>query len=107
MLNQIVLAGRLTSNPVVEMKDGKEWSKIIVAVPRSYKNVDGIYETDFIPVILHNSIAQTTAEYCKSGDVVGVKGRLQTTKKENVDGYDIEIIAEKISFLSSKSKDED
>ena len=112
MLNQIVIAGRLTSDPVVEEKeDGKKISTITVAVPRAYKNVDGTYDTDFIKCTLWNGIAENTAEYCKKGDIVGVKGRIQTNSYENEDGekvYTTDIVAEKISFLSSaKSKDKD
>ncbi len=112
MLNQIVIAGRLTSDPVVEdNEDGKKVSTITVAVPRAYKNVDGTYDTDFIKCTLWNGIAENTAEYCKKGDIVGVKGRIQTNSYENEEGekvYTTDIVAEKISFLSSaKSKDKD
>lgn len=108
MLNQVVLCGRIASDIETEIKDGKKYTKIVVAVPRAYKNVDGEYETDFITCILWNGIAETTAEYCKKGDIVGVKGRLQTTKQLNMDNslsYTMELVAEKISFLSSKKED--
>ena len=83
MLNQIVIAGRLVSDPQVEeTEDGKKISTITVAVPRSYKNVDGTYDTDFIKCTLWNGIAESTAEYCKKGDLVGIKGRIQSTKNE-------------------------
>lgn len=112
MLNQIIIAGRLTGDPVVEEKeDGKKVSTITVAVPRSYKNVDGTYDTDFIKCTLWNGIAETTCEYCKKGDILGVKGRLQTGSYETEDGdkkYTMDVVAEKISFLSSsKSKEHD
>ena len=38
MLNHLVLIGK-----VIEIL--KEESKVIIEVPKSYKNVDGIYET--------------------------------------------------------------
>ena len=104
MLNQIVIAGRLTGDPVVEEKeDGKKVSTITVAVPRSYKNVDGTYDTDFIKCTLWNGIAENTAEYCKKGDIVGVKGRVESKvyEKDGEKKYLTEIIAEKITFLSS------
>ena len=99
MLNQIVLVGRLVENPKVEKEDGKEKSVITLAVQRSYKNEDGIYETDFINCVLWNGIASNTEEYCNKGDVIGVKGRVQGN-----DGK-IEIIAEKVTFLSSKKNE--
>lgn len=110
MLNQIVIAGRLTSDPQIEeTEDGKKVSTITVAVPRSYKNVDGTYDTDFIKCTLWNGIAETTAEYCKKGDIVGVKGRIQTNSYENEEGekkYVTNVVAEKISFLSSSKSHE-
>lgn len=110
MLNQVVIAGRLTGDPVVEeVEGGKKVSSITVAVPRSYKNVDGTYDTDFIKCTLWGGIAENTAEYCKKGDIVGVKGRIQTSNYETDDGerrYVMEVVAEKISFLSSRKGDE-
>jgi len=109
MLNQIIIAGRLTSDPEIQTtENNKKRTVITVAVPRAYKNIDGNYETDFIPCILWNGIAENTCEYCKKGDVIGVKGRIQTSKYEK-DGekkYSMDIIAEKISFLSSKRANE-
>lgn len=110
MLNQVVIAGRLTGDPVVEeVEGGKKVSSITVAVPRSYKNVDGTYDTDFIKCTLWGGIAENTAEYCKKGDIVGVKGRIQTSSYETDSGekrYVMEIVAEKISFLSSRKVDD-
>ena len=110
MLNHVVVAGRLTSDPVVEeTENGKKVSSITVAVPRSYKNVDGTYDTDFIRCTLWGGIAENTCEYCKKGDIVGVKGRIQTSSYETEDGnkkYAMEVVAEKISFLSSRKADE-
>ena len=80
-----------------------------LAIPRSFKNADGVYDTDFINTIAFESIAQNTSEYCKKGDIVGVKGRLQSDSFEKEDGekiYKLDIVAEKVTFLSSKSRDE-
>ena len=110
MLNQIIIAGRLVKDPeLVTTDSNNKRTQITVAVPRAYKNIDGNYETDFIPCILWNGIAENTCEYCKKGDIIGVKGRIQTSKYEK-DGekkYAMNIIAEKISFLSSASKTEE
>ncbi len=48
MLNQIVIVGRLVKNPELRQTDsGKKVTNITLAVPRSYKNAKGEYETDF------------------------------------------------------------
>lgn len=108
MLNQVVLVGRLVKDPEVkELEDGKKVSNITLAVPRSYKNVEGIYETDFINCNLWNGIASNTAEFCKKGDVVGVKGRIEVDSYEKDDGskaYKSSVIAERVTFLSSNKE---
>lgn len=111
MLNQVVLVGRLTKDPeVVQTESGKKVSTITLAVQRTYKNVDGIYETDFINCILWEAIASNTKEYCRKGDIVGVKGRLQSKiyeDKENKTRYIVEVIAEKVTFLSNKKEEKE
>ena len=110
MLNQVVLVGRLTSDlETKELEDGKKVSNMTLAIPRSFKNADGEYETDFVECTLWNNIAEITAEYCKKGDIVGVKGRLQTNNYEKEDGskvFKLDVVAEKVTFLSSRSKEE-
>ena len=109
MLNQVVLVGRLTKDPeIVDKENGKKVSNVVVAVPRPYKNADGIYETDFLKCVLWDGIAQNTKEYCHTGDIIGIKGRLQGSliTKDDQTKYDqTEIIAEKVTFLSSKKDD--
>lgn len=114
MLNQIVLVGRLVSDPEIkETESGKKVSNITLAVPRRYKNHNGIYETDFIPATLWNDIAQNTAEYCKKGDMVGIKGRMESSITTD-DGQTIDenkkmklrVIAERVTFLSSRKENE-
>ena len=84
---------------------GKEVTKVALAVPRSFKNPDGIYETDFFDCILWEGLAKNASEYCKKGDTVGIRGRLQTSSYETDDGIKkkvVEVIVEKLTFLSSK-----
>ena len=105
MLNQVILVGRIVKNPeIIENEEGKKNCVITLAVPRSYKNADGEYETDFIDCKLWAGIAETTAEYCKKGDLVGIRGKIETTI--NDDKKTTIIAAEKITFLSS-SKNQD
>ena len=103
MLNQIVIVGRLVRDPELRQTEGgKKVTNITLAVPRSYKNSSGEYETDFIDCVLWTGIAENTTEYCRRGDILGVKGRVQTRTFENDDKktYITEVVAEKVSFLS-------
>ena len=111
MLNQVVIVGRLTSEvETVETEGGKKHSSVILAVTRSYKNINGEYESDFIRCIMWDAIASNTAEYCHKGDIIGVKGRLQSSEYDDENGkrhFVTEVIAERVTFLSSKSKEEE
>ena len=110
MLNQIIVVGRLASDFEIKKLESGEYAKIVLAVPRSFKNENGEYETDFIEIILKGNIATNTKEYCKKGDLVGIKGRLQTNNYENENGEKkkiTELIAEKVTFLSSRKADDD
>ena len=98
MVNQVILIGKLTNKPMLEERGDKVYSKITLATPRSYKNINGEYETDFIDVVLIGKVAESCVEYCEQGDMVGVRGNLQRLKDK-----DLEVHAEKITFLSSKS----
>ena len=108
MLNQVVLVGRLTDNPEVVTKDnGKKVTTVILAVQRTSKNQDGVYEADFIRCILWDAIATNTCEYCHKGDIVGIKGHIQTSsyEKDNQKHYNTDVIAEKVTFLQTKRED--
>ena len=84
MLNQIVIVGRLVQDPEIKELE---------------------YETDFIPVRLYKGIAENTVDYCKIGDMVGIRGRVQSRKEE--DKSIIEIVAERVTFLSSRKEKEE
>ena len=108
MMNNTMLVGRLVAEPEFkEFEGGKRVSNITLAVPRSYKNENGEYEADFIDCVLWTGIAENTTEYCKRGDILGVKGRVQTRVFETEDEkkrYTTEVVAENVSFLSPNHK---
>ena len=108
MLNQTVLVGRLVRDPEIKkLEDGKEVSNITLAVQRSYKNAEGVYECDFIDCTLWSNVAETTTEYCHKGDLLGVRGRIQTRmieKEEEKARQVTEVIGERVTFLSSGHK---
>ena len=110
MLNQTIIVGRIVQEPELRQTDnGRNVTNITLAVPRSYKNSNGEYETDFIDCVLWSGVAESTSEYCKKGDLIGVKGRVQTRKFETEEEkvrLVTEVVAEKVTFLSSKKADE-
>ena len=100
----------MTRNITVNKSDkGVKVATISLAIPRSFKNMEGGYDTDFIDCVAFDSIAENTKEYCEKGDIVGIKGRIQTRDVELEDETHkkyVEVIAEKVTFLSSKKADE-
>lgn len=105
MVNQIVLVGRIARAPETKVtENGKKYATLTLAVPRNYKNVNGEYDTDFLDCTLWSAVAESTSEYCDTGDMIGVKGRVQTRIIESPDGVKrkkTEIVAEKVTFLTS------
>lgn len=107
MMNSILFVGRLTKDvEVKELEDGKKVANICIAVPRSFKNRDGIYETDFINCTLWGDKAEMTAMYCKKGDIIGIKGRAESHIEKTDEGSknNIVFVADKVTFISNKSK---
>ena len=65
-MNHVILIGRLSGDPEIIKTENESFRTVVnLAVPRTYKNMDGIYETDFIRCVLWNGIAERANEYCK------------------------------------------
>ena len=87
MVNQIVLVGRIARTPETRItENGKKMATLTLAVPRNYKNSNGEYDTDFLDCTLWSAVAESTSEYCETGDMIGIKGRLQTRVVETPEG---------------------
>lgn len=100
MLNQLILVGRLVEEPTSYQIGEKTVGKMTLAIGRNHKNADGIYETDFLDLEIWQGIFENVKTYCKVGDVIGVKGRIENDFK--MDGQRImRLIAENVTFLSS------
>ena len=98
MLNQVVLVGRIVKN----IDDDSKY--MTIAVSRSDKNENGEYENDLIDAFINGNVAEATKEYCHEGDLVGIRGFVQTSVKDEIRYTNI--IANKISFLSSKNNNQ-
>lgn len=111
MLNQVLLVGALVDNPLeTKTKDGIMYTNIIVAVPRPFDNTDLEHNIDYIECLLQNSLAYNSLKFCKKGDYVGIKGRIQTVFQESDNKkleYSIKVVAERLSYLSDGKDEED
>lgn len=103
-MNNVTLVGRLTTEPEVkELQDGTFRTVINVAVSRDYRNLDGERDADFVKCVLWKGIASATKDYCHKGDLVGIKGKLQSRTYEVNDTekrHILEVLVEKITFIS-------
>ena len=106
MLNQVVIVGKVLKLPEIkETATGIKLAELLVEVDRNFKNSQGEYETDQIQCTLWRGIAESAIEQCAVGSLVGIKGRLQANAfdtKENRPFHYCEVIAEKVSFLTTK-----
>lgn len=101
-MNQIVIVGKMKEKRIQkENENGKKVSVITLAVSRNYRNMEGNYDIDIIPVVLWDNIASNVNNWCNEGDIIGVRGRLQ-----RLEGNELQVVAEKVTFLSSKKEDE-
>ena len=98
MLNQVILVGR-----IVDIRKSENRTLLNLCVPRSFKNENGEYENDIIKCVLMGNIATNTLEYCRHGDLIGIKGRLQSVGRNDI----LSVVAEKVTFLSSKKVEEE
>ncbi len=108
MLNQFVVVGKVKEiSNVKETGTGFKYATLLVEVTRSFKNADNIYEVDPMVFMLWRGIAENCATSCESGDLVGIKGRIQSKEHISNEGHtfhNYELIAEKVSFLKKEEK---
>ena len=100
MLNQVMLLGRITNIKIQETEENTKYIVVRLSIPRSFKNSDGLYDNDYVNVKFTGQIAEQCIHYIEKGDLIAIKGRLSTTKDDS-----LEIVAEKVSFLSSKESE--
>lgn len=108
-MNKVILIGNLTKDPEVRTTaSGTCVTTFTVAVKRYHKNDDGTKETDFIPVVTWQKLAESCGRYLKKGNRVGVVGEIQVRSYDAKDGtkrYVTEVIAGEVEFLTPKEQD--
>ena len=89
-------------------QSGISTSTMTVAVNRQFKNKDGSYDADFLPVVAWRQAADYCNKYLHKGSKVLVEGTIQTRNYTAQDGnkrYVTEIIADHIEGLDSRPAD--
>ncbi|HEY8392411.1 MAG TPA: single-stranded DNA-binding protein [Capillibacterium sp.] len=102
-MNHVILIGRLTRDPELRYTpNGVAVATFTVAVDRPYTSQSGERETDFIPVVVWQKLAETCANHLHKGRLVAVDGRLQIRNYETQDGQKrrvAEVVAANVQFL--------
>ncbi len=111
MYNYCFVVGRLVRDAEVrKTESGKSVTTITLAVNKPFKNNQtNTYDADFISAVLWEPLCESISPYLNKGDLVGVKGRIQSRTSE-VNGqtvYTQEVVCEKVIFLSSNKVVED
>lgn len=85
MINNVTLVGRIAKEIDLSFLpggEGKAVAKFTLAVDKNYKNKEGKYDTNFIPCVVFGKPAETIANYCEKGKLLGVTGEISTRSYE-------------------------
>lgn len=113
-LNQTILVGRLTKDPELRhTPSGTAVCKIRLAFTTRGKDSSGEWSdrSNFINVTVWGRQGENLAQYQSKGKRIGVRGRLEWREWEASDGsgkrQDIEVIADHVQYLDSRSQNGD
>ena len=104
---KVIAMGRVVKEPEVKYSQtGKCLCTFIIACNREYKNEQGNYDADFVPVVVWGKAAELCGNSLDKGHRILVEGRLQIRSYDAKDGtkkYITEIISQHIEFIERKS----
>jgi single-strand DNA-binding protein len=106
MINNVVLAGRITRDPELrKTPTGASVVSFTLACNRRFSNQEGGQQADFINCVAWRQSADFMANYVKQGALLGVEGRIQTRSyKDQSDRtvYVTEVICDSVQILAQK-----
>ncbi|MFC2741999.1 MAG: single-stranded DNA-binding protein [Selenomonas artemidis] len=108
-MNCVIISGRLGDDiKKAETFNNNTVIHFPLAVRMNFKrNEDGNYPTKFFRVEAWNALADTCAEYLSKGDLVIVRGRLDTDMYLDMGEkkYSTKVVASTVEFLSKSKKE--
>ncbi|MFT8392422.1 MAG: single-stranded DNA-binding protein [Liquorilactobacillus ghanensis] len=107
MINNVTLTGRLTKDPELRYsQSGTAFTNSTIAVQRNFTNQQGERESDFIRLTASGKRAETFANYCHKGSLIGVTGEIRTGSydKNGQKVYTTDVNVNQLTFLESKSQ---
>ena len=107
MINSVVLVGHLGNDPELKYtQGGRAVTTFRLAVDRPQRKGQERV-TDWLNIVCFGVIAESCAQYLKSGSLVAVEGAIHSRTwktKEGESRYNVEIYGEVIKFLDKKEK---
>jgi len=107
-MNKIVIIGNLTKNPELRStNDGTSVCGFTVAVNRPKSKTNPDPGADYFNVNAWRGLGENCAKFLAKGRKVCVVGRvsLRTWEKDGRHGASIEVLAEDVEFLPSRTED--
>ena len=108
MINNVVLVGRITADPVVrKTQAGKSVTSFTLAVDRRFSKEGD--ESDFIRCTAWEKTAEFIQTYIRKGALLGIEGRIQTGSYDDEQGkkvYTTDIICNSVQSLQKIEKKE-
>lgn len=101
--NKTIIIGRLGNDPI--LKDGKKTqSTSFMLCNSTFK--DGVEDVQWHKIVAYGKQAKLCADYLHNGDLCCIEGNLnrRSYKKDGETKYSVTIVAERITFLTSKRK---
>ena len=102
--NKTILIGRLADTPI--LNTSKEIPYTRFKIVNTEFNPDGTEVPQFHSLIAFGKQAKVCVDYLSKGDLCCVEGKLnrEVYEKDGEQKYKVEIVAERITFLSSVKK---
>lgn len=99
-MNNVILIGRLTSDPELKQNEKYTQCKFTLAVNRLKEGAD------FISCIAWNKQAELISKYLHKGNQVAIEGRIQTGsyEKDGVKHCTTDVIVQNLNFIGSNEK---
>lgn len=89
MLNAVLLAGRLTRDPTIDVAGGTGLARCALAMNRKYKTAAGESreEVTFVEIEAWDRTARRLVDEFRKGDLAIVEGRLRQVRPDNRPSY--------------------
>ena len=111
-MNTVALVGNLCRDNSVTYSSGdnaRMFLRNTIAVQRKYKNKEGKYESDFIPIVMSGSTAEFVNKFFTKGMKIGIIGEIRTgsyTNKDGVKVYTTDVVVDSAEFVTSKGENQ-